>query len=59
MGLMLFWVYDRSPRQSRTHLLFSKTLDMMLLLFKFAGLPVFKPLHRSGAELLKEIYGDA
>jgi len=59
MGLMLFWVYDRSPRQARTHLLFDKTLGMMLLLFKFAGLPVFKPLHRSAAQLLQEIYGDA
>jgi AcrR family transcriptional regulator len=59
MGLMLFWVYDRSPRQARTQLLFDKTLSMMLLVFKFAGIPVFKPLHRTAAELLKEIYGDA
>jgi AcrR family transcriptional regulator len=59
MGLMLFWVYDRSPRQARTHLLFDKTLHMMLLVFKFAAIPVFKPLHRTAAELLKEIYGDA
>ncbi len=59
MGLMLFWVYDRSPRQARTHLLFSKTLSMMLLVFKFAAIPLLKPLHRTAAELLKEIYGDA
>jgi AcrR family transcriptional regulator len=59
MGLMLFWVYDRSPRQARTHLLFDKTLSMMLLVFKFAAIPLFKPLHRTAAELLKEVYGDA
>ena len=59
MGLMLFWVYDRSPRQARTHLLFDKTLSMMLLVFKLAGLPFLRPLHRTAAELLKAIYGDA
>jgi len=58
MGLMLFWVYDCSPRQARTQLLFGKTLSMMLLIFKLAGLPVFRPLHRSAAELLKTIYGE-
>lgn len=59
MGLMLFWVYDRSPRQARTELLFEKTLGMMLLVIKIAGLPALRPLHRSAAELLKAIYGDA
>lgn len=58
MGLMLFWVYDRSPRQARTTLLFSKTLAMMLLALKFAGLPLLKPLYRSAAELLNAIYGE-
>ncbi len=59
MGLMLFWVYDRSPRQARTTLLFDKTLSMMLLVFKLAGLPLLKPLYRPAAELLKAIYGEA
>jgi AcrR family transcriptional regulator len=58
MGLMLFWVYDRSPRQARTTLLFSRTLTMMLFIFKFAGLPLLKPLYRPAGELLKTIYGD-
>jgi AcrR family transcriptional regulator len=59
MGLMLFWVYDHSPGQKRTELLFDKTLSMMLLVFKLAGLPLFRPLHRIAAELLKAVYGDA
>jgi hypothetical protein len=56
---MLFWVYDRSPRQARTALLFDKTLAMMLLALKIAGLPLVKPLYRPAAELLKAIYGEA
>ncbi|MGD0157578.1 MAG: TetR family transcriptional regulator [Terracidiphilus sp.] len=59
MGIMLFWVYDRSPRQARTALLFDKTLAMMLLALKIAGLPLVKPLYRPAAELLKAIYGEA
>jgi AcrR family transcriptional regulator len=56
MGIMLFWVYDESPKQARTALLFDKTLRMMLLILKFAGLPLMRPLHRHAGELLKAIY---
>jgi AcrR family transcriptional regulator len=59
MGLMLFWVYDRSPRQARTELLFDKTLRMMTFAIGLARLPLLKPLFRPAGELLKAIYGDA
>ena len=58
MGLLLFWVYDRSPHQSRTQLLFDKTLSMMLLALKFARVPLFKPIFKPAGELLKSIYGE-
>lgn len=59
MGLILFWVYDRSEKQSRTEALFDQTLRILLLLIKFAGLPIMKPLHRRAADLLRTIYGEA
>jgi AcrR family transcriptional regulator len=59
MGLMLYWVYDRSPKQERTALLFDKTLSMMLLALKLAGVPLLRPLYRPAGELLKTIYGVA
>jgi AcrR family transcriptional regulator len=59
LGLMLFWVYDRSPRQERTELLFDKTLRMMLLALKLAELPMLKPLFRPAGDLLRAIYGEA
>jgi hypothetical protein len=59
MGLLLFWVYDRSPRQAHTALLFDKTLRMMLLALKLAGLPLLRPLYRPAGELLRTIYGEA
>jgi AcrR family transcriptional regulator len=57
MGLLLFWVYDHSPRQARTQLLFDKTLNMLLITLRVAGLPVLRPIHRLAGELLEVIYG--
>jgi AcrR family transcriptional regulator len=59
MGLMLYWVYDRSAKQARTALLFDKTLGMLLLILKLARFPLLRPLFRPAGELLKSIYGEA
>jgi AcrR family transcriptional regulator len=56
MGIMLYWIYDRSPRQARTEILFEKTLRMLTLALKLAGLPLLRPLFKPAGELLKEIY---
>lgn len=56
MGLMLYWVYDRSAKQSTTALIFDKTLGMMLIMIKLAGIPLLRPLYRPAGELLKAIY---
>jgi AcrR family transcriptional regulator len=58
MGVLLFWIYDRSPNQARTQLLFDKTLAMLLALFKLAAIPVLRPFLRPAGELLKAIYGE-
>jgi AcrR family transcriptional regulator len=56
MGLLLFWVYDHSPKQARTQILFDKTLKMMLVTLRLAGLPFMRPIHRLTGELLEIIY---
>ncbi len=58
MGLILFWVYDRSESQERTKTLYEKTLKMLLLTLRIAGLPVMRPLHRIAGELLAVVYGE-
>ena len=58
MGLILFWVYDSSPEQHRTRLLFEKTLQMVLLTLRFANLPLLMPMHRLAADLLDGVIGD-
>lgn len=58
MGLVLFWVYDKSPEQQRTEVLLEKTLKMLAVTLKIAALPVLRPLHRLAGELLAVVYGD-
>jgi AcrR family transcriptional regulator len=59
MGLILFWVYDKSEGQARTMFLYEKTLKMLLVVLKLAGLPLLRPLHKLAAELLQTVYDDA
>jgi len=59
MGLILFWVYDRSPQQRRTKALFDQTLKMILLTLRLASIPLLRPMHRMAADLLKVVYEDA
>jgi len=58
MGLILFWVYDRSLQQRRTAVLFDSTLKMLLLMLRFAGLPFLRPMHRLAGDLLATLYTD-
>jgi AcrR family transcriptional regulator len=59
MGVLLFWIYDRSPKQAKTQLLFDKSLAMLLALLKVASIPVLRPFLRPAGELLKSIYGES
>ncbi len=55
MGIVLFWIYDRSPRQARTKRLLDGTLDLIVRLVKLARLPVLAPLRRAGLRLLESL----
>ncbi len=59
MGLILFWVYDKSEGQTRTRFLYDKTLKMLLTTLKLAGFPLLRPLHTLAGELLQVLYNDA
>ena len=59
MGVILFWVYDKSPEQARTRLLYDKTLKILLVTLKLAGIPLLRPLHKLAGELLAVIYDEA
>ena len=59
MGLILFWISDRSPGQVRTQRLREKSLSLVTTALKLAGFPLLRPLRKRIVELLKTIEVDA
>jgi AcrR family transcriptional regulator len=53
MGLILFWLYDRSEKQKRTQTLMEKSLGLLVNLLKLSGLPLMKPIRRTMLELVE------
>src|SRR5262249_12011599 len=53
MAVILFWLYDRSPRQERTQKLIDKSLSLLINLLRLSGLPLMKPLRKAALELME------
>jgi AcrR family transcriptional regulator len=58
MGLILFWVYDSSPKRKRTMNLFEKSLDMVVTLIKLSSFPLLRPVRKLAIGLLEIAYGE-
>ena len=57
MGILLFWVYDRSPEEKQTKALAEKSLKLVALLIRVGAVPLLKPFHRMAGDLLSILYG--
>jgi len=57
MGLLLYWTYDSSPGQERTHELFQKTLGIVSVLVRLSGLSVLRPVRKLVRDLMDLAYG--
>jgi AcrR family transcriptional regulator len=55
MGMILFWLYDRSPGQERTQKLMEKSLSLVVNLLRISGLPLMKPLRKTVLELVETV----
>ena len=55
LGLILFWIYDRSAGQTRTKLLMEKSLAMVVNVVRLSGLPLVRPLRKTALELLEVV----
>jgi AcrR family transcriptional regulator len=55
MGLILFWLYDRSEKQQRTQKLMEKSLGLLVTLLRLSGLPLMKPVRKTVLELVETI----
>lgn len=52
MGLLLFWIHDRSPDQRRSHELVTASLRVVVTLIKLSNIPLFKPARRSALNII-------
>jgi len=57
MGLILFWIYDRSPEQQKTRALFDKSLVLVVRLIRLSGFPLLRPLRRIAIDLVATAVG--
>jgi AcrR family transcriptional regulator len=55
MGVLLFWIYDRSPSQKKTRALLDQSLRIVVTLIKLSGLPLMRPVRRLVLDLLETV----
>jgi hypothetical protein len=55
MGIILFWIYDRSPQQRRTHLLVESSLDLIAGLIKSSSLPLLSPFRKRVVRIIESV----
>jgi AcrR family transcriptional regulator len=58
MGLLLFWVYDSSPKQKRTMKLFDQSLSIVVTLIRLSSFPLLRPVRKLATDLLETAYGE-
>ena len=57
MGLILFWIYDRSQGQKRTRALVDQSVGVVVGLIKLSGFPLLRPVRRRVVTLLETVSG--
>jgi AcrR family transcriptional regulator len=57
MGVILFWVIDDSPDQSRTTLLLDLASKIVANLIRFSALPLMRPLRKTALQLIEIVNG--
>lgn len=55
MGIILFWIYDRSARQTRTRILLEKSSDLIAKAIKLSRFRVLKPFRDAVIGLLESV----
>jgi AcrR family transcriptional regulator len=51
MGIILYWIHDRSPAQQKTAALMEKSLGIIVRLIQLSSLPLMSPLRRQALDL--------
>lgn len=53
MGVLLYWIHDRSPRRRRTRTLIDRSVELVATAIKVAANPLLRPLRRGALDLLR------
>lgn len=59
MGLILFWIHDRSPEQRRTALLRDKSLALVVTALKVISVPLLRPLRKRIVDLVDTVEAES
>ena len=52
MGVILFWIHDRSPRQTRTQRLLDHSLDLIVRAIQVSRFPLLTPIRKAALRLV-------
>ena len=55
MGIILFWIHDKSPKHRRTYRLIDHTVDLLDKLISLASNPFMRPLRKQALRLVDEL----
>jgi AcrR family transcriptional regulator len=55
MGIILFWIHDRSPGRVRTWTLMERTVDLVSRLIAISAFPLMGPIRKSVLRLLADL----
>jgi AcrR family transcriptional regulator len=55
MGLILFWMYDESPKHERARKLVDGSLDLVVRLIQISALPLMGPLRKRMLDVLRAV----
>ena len=55
VGIILFWIHDRSPKHRRTYRLVDHTVDLVAKLITLASNPLMRPLRKQALKLVDEL----
>jgi len=55
MGIILFWIHDKSPKHRRTYRLVDHTVDLIDKLISLASNPFMRPLRKQALHLVDEL----
>jgi AcrR family transcriptional regulator len=58
MGIILFWIHDKSPEHARTYRLIDQTVDLLDRLISLASNPLMGPVRKKALRLVADLRED-